>query len=124
MAVGGVVVAACATPTTQEPGTTCTERSQVVAFLGHEVPAGLTEALIADINGEFPVDCIKYVTKDEAFAEAMEIFADNEGARRAIEADRSLVPASLRIALTDRGEVDRLAEFLRQRSEVQEFNVR
>lgn len=70
---------------------------RVIAFVNDDLsPAGI-DALIREAEGWDDVGGVRFVSKAEAYEEALELFADQEFNRRTIEENPSILPASMRI---------------------------
>ncbi|MGQ0847932.1 MAG: cell division protein FtsX [Actinomycetota bacterium] len=74
----------------------------IIAFMWDEgqdgVPVGAHQALVAEVGGWSEVTTVSYVDKAGAWNEYKEIFADRPNY---LEIDPSVLPASIRIELTD-----------------------
>lgn len=82
------------------------EDVRVIAFLQDDVSAEATSALQADIASWPQVADLFYVSKAEAYEEALVLFANNESMLSVLEKSPDLLPASLRVQPTDPDDYD------------------
>ncbi len=82
------------------------EDVRVIAFLQDDVSAEATSALQADIASWPQVADVFYVSKAEAYEEALVLFANNESMLSVLEKSPDLLPASLRVQPTDPDDYD------------------
>lgn len=79
---------------------------RVIAFLQDDVTPQETAALQADIATWPQVEDVFYVSKAEAYEEALVLFANNEGMLAIVESNPDLLPASLRVQPVDPDDYD------------------
>lgn len=82
------------------------EDVRVIAFLQDDVTAEATSALQTDIASWPQVADVFYVSKAEAYEEALILFANNESMLSVLEKSPDLLPASLRVQPTDPDDYD------------------
>lgn len=72
---------------------------RVIAFIRDDFRA--TEELIADVQSWTEVDEVFYVSKPEAYQEALDMFRDDPATRRVFEENPQIAPASIRVRPVD-----------------------
>ncbi len=86
------------------------EDVRVIVFLRDEFRD--TEALQAEVEGWEEVADVFYLSKAEAYDEALELLKNNAAARRVIEEQPTILPASLRVRPVDLVEYDTIVQRL------------
>lgn len=79
---------------------------RVIAFLQDDVTAQGTAELQSEIDSWSQVADVFYVSKPEAYEEALVIFANNDAMLSIVESNPSLLPASLRVQPVDPEDYD------------------
>jgi len=77
------------------------EDVRVIAFLQDDVDAEATASLQNEVASWPQVANVTYVSKPEAFDEALILFSNNEAMLRTLEENPDILPASLRVQPTD-----------------------
>jgi cell division transport system permease protein len=70
---------------------------RVLAFVNDDLSDEGVAALIREVEGWDGVDGVRFVSKAEAYEEALEIFEGQDFNRRTIEENPSILPASVRV---------------------------
>ncbi|HYI60387.1 MAG TPA: permease-like cell division protein FtsX [Acidimicrobiales bacterium] len=115
-------IAAEGRPTTSGAGptpgpSTCQEDVDVILFLDPAITEAEREALAASLEDEPNVVAFRYVSQEEAYQEARELFADQPATRDLLQEED--VPPSFRIARTE-GEIPSFAGDYEDRPGVRE----
>ena len=79
---------------------------RVIAFLQDDVTPETTSELQAEISSWPQVSDVFYVSKQEAFEEALILFSNDEAMLRVLEESPDLLPASMRVQPTDPEDYD------------------
>ena len=82
------------------------EDVRVIAFLQDDVTAEATVELQEEVSSWPQVSDVFYVSKQEAFDEAVILFSNDEAMLRVLEENPDLLPASLRVQPTDPEDYD------------------
>jgi cell division transport system permease protein len=82
------------------------EDVRVIAFLQDDMTAQATQELQNEVAGWSQVEDVFYVSKAEAFDEALVLFANNEAMLSVLEENPDLLPASLRVQPVDPDQYD------------------
>ena len=82
------------------------EDVRVIAFLQDDVTAEATVELQEEVSSWPQVSDVFYVSKQEAFDEAVVLFSNDEAMLRVLEENPDLLPASLRVQPTDPEDYD------------------
>lgn len=90
---------------------------RVIAFLRDDFRN--TDELRAEVEGWPEVDEVFYVSKPEAYEEALEMFRDDPATRRVFEENPQIAPASLRVRPVELDQYDLIEQRLQNSSGVQ-----
>jgi cell division transport system permease protein len=82
------------------------EDVRVIAFLQDDMTAQATQDLQNEVAGWSQVEDVFYVSKAEAFDEALVLFANNDAMLSVLEENPDLLPASLRVQPVDPDQYD------------------
>lgn len=96
------------------------EDVRVIAFLQDDVTAEDTVALQDEVRSWSQVQDVFYVSKQEAYDEALVLFSNDDALLRVLEESPDLLPASLRVQPVDPDEYDLIVTRLEATAGVQE----
>jgi cell division transport system permease protein len=82
------------------------EDVRVIAFLQDDMTAQATQELQNEVEGWSQVEDVFYVSKAEAYDEALVLFANNDAMLSVLEENPDLLPASLRVQPVDPDQYD------------------
>jgi cell division transport system permease protein len=82
------------------------EDVRVIAFLQDDMTAQATQDLQGEVAGWSQVEDVFYVSKAEAYDEALVLFANNDAMLSVLEENPDLLPASLRVQPVDPDQYD------------------
>ena len=82
------------------------EDVRVIAFLQDDTTAQATQELQNEVEGWSQVEDVFYVSKAEAYDEALVLFANNDAMLSVLEENPDLLPASLRVQPIDPDQYD------------------
>ncbi|OFW52273.1 MAG: hypothetical protein A2146_06495 [Actinobacteria bacterium RBG_16_67_10] len=88
------------------------ENVRVIAFLTDDLSLDDVTALQSEIQGWDEVEDVVYFSKSEALQEFHELFADQQSLIDVVDADPSILPASLRIAPKEAAEYSTITDRL------------
>lgn len=79
---------------------------RVIAFLQDDLTPEATAELQAEVSSWPQVNDVFYVSKQDAYAEALVLFSNNQAILRVLDESPDLIPASLRVQPTDPDEYE------------------
>ncbi|MDH3470351.1 MAG: ABC transporter permease [Acidimicrobiia bacterium] len=98
------------------------EGVRVIGWVNDQLSPQGVNALVAEVSGWEGVDSVTYVSKTEAYDEALRMFREGSVTRETIEEDPNLLPASIRINPNDSQEYRVIEDRLRATPGIEEVS--